>query len=426
MKVKIFALVLFFIFPLMIFSQNVNGRFSSSVYTFERLNSATESETYYRTFQTLILRVNKNNFALRTRMNLEANLSNSLDGDPRLRFYNLYVEGRNLLGIATVKLGRQSLFSSVAGGLYDGLNIKLKYHDYSLSAFCGGNVPAYQKLELTEDFGDNNVIGAEFSTTALKNFIMGLSYINKNYKPEPYTTTRLDANLDPITLLIQRNSNQFHYLSGKINYELDKIIDVYSKLDYDINFAEISKFEISTRYSQIDKLGINLYYNFREPQINYNSIFSVFNYGNTQEIEGGVDYEINKNYTVIGKFGNVTYEDEESQRLTLGVNSTYGTFSYRKTFGYAGEMDAFSVYTAKSYYDGKITPSIGLAYTNYKLSEESETNSITSLLAGCNFRPWKTVSFDLQTQYFNNKIYKNDFRVLFKFNHWFNTNLGVL
>ena len=65
-------------------------------------------------------------------------------------------------------------------------------------------------------------------------------------------------------------------------------------------------------------MGINLYYNYRAPQIRYNSIFAVFDFGNTHEIEGGIDYKINKDFTVYGKFGNVDYKDENSQRITLG------------------------------------------------------------------------------------------------------------
>ncbi len=50
----------------------------------------------------------------------------------------------------------------------------------------------------------------------------------------------------------------------------------------------LSKVEFSGRYDQIENLGISLYYNYRAPQIRYNSIFAVFDFGNTHEIEGGL------------------------------------------------------------------------------------------------------------------------------------------
>jgi hypothetical protein len=204
------------------------------------------------------------------------------------------------------------------------------------------------------------------------------------------------------------------------------LFDADARLNYDFNFEEISKVEFNGRYDQIDNLGINLYYNYRAPQIRYNSIFAVFDYGNTQEIEGGLDYKINSDFTVYGKFGNVEYKDDNSQRISLGVNTSYGSLNFRNTFGYAGELMSVSLYSARTLPCGMITPSLGLAYTNYKLSEDAESSDIISVLAGVNVRPWNTLSFDLQGQFSDNKIYKNDMRIFFKINYWFNTNLELL
>ncbi|MBT8387633.1 MAG: hypothetical protein KJO12_09505, partial [Ignavibacteria bacterium] len=178
-------------------------------------------------------------------------------------------------------------------------------------------------------------------------------------------------------------------------------------------------------YEEIDNLGFTMYYNYREPRIRYNSIFSVFDYGNTWEIEGGVDYRIENTYTVIGKFANVSYKEETSQRLTLGLSSPYGTLTGRKSFGYAGEMDAISLYTAFTTLEGLVTPSFGLSFTRYKQSVSAPRNELTTLMAGFNLRPWRVASFDFQGQYLNNKIYKNDWRLFLKLNFWFNSNLDL-
>ncbi len=407
-------------------AQNINGRISSSIYSFERFDTAQTSETYYRTFQSLNLNVNEGEYSIKTRMNFESNISNTLVNDPRFRVYNLFFEARNLFDIATLKLGRQSVINSVGGGVYDGANLSIKYEGYQISGFYGGNVPAYQKLEFTDDLKNDYLLGGKFVFSAIENFRFAASYIDKNFKPMDYTALRLDENLNPIEVLVQRESNQFKFLSGDISYNLPNYFDANARYEYDLNFETTSKFEFSGRYDQIDRLGVSVYYNYREPKVSYNSIFSVFNYGNSQEIEGGLDYRVTDLITVVGKFGNVKYEDDDSQRLTVGVNSNFGSVSYRKTFGYAGELDAVSLYTARSFWDGLITPSIGLSYSSYKLCEGAETNNITALLAGINYRPLRVLSFDLQGQYFNNKIYENDFRIMFKINHWFNTNLNLL
>ncbi len=371
----------------------------------------------------LNLNLNYDDFSVRSYLNLEHDFVKEIVNDPRLRFYNLYFEARNIMDLATFKLGRQPLFNSVAGGIYDGASLVLRKWDVQLSGFYGANVPAYQKLELIENWEDNYILGGKLSTTALEDFRFAVGYISKNFKPISYSALRLDPDLNPITVLIENKSNQYEFLSGEASYFMKNLVSVDTRYDYDLNFNKTSKFEIDARYEQIDDLGLNVYYNYREPRIRYNSIFSVFDYGNTQEIEFGGDYRIDQNFTVIGKFGYVTYKDDNSSRLGLGLATGYGTINYRKTFGYAGEMDALSLYSAYTFLDGLLTPSLGISFTNYKLSKDGEVNELTALLAGVNLRPYRMLSFDVQAQYMNNKIYKNDLRLLFKLNHWFNLNL---
>lgn len=406
-----------------VFAQNINGRFSSSVYTFERYDSLNSSENYVRAYEMLNLNLNYDKFSIRSFLNFETDLTKEQISDPRLRFYNLYLEARDLLNIATVKIGRQPIINNVVGGLFDGGSIILKHTDYKLNAFYGGNVPAYQKLEITNDFKNNFILGGKFTTTVIPNSQLSIGYVNKNFKPENYFTNRLDPNLNLIEVEIENKSNQYQFVTGELNYTMPEIVQTFFRYDYDINFKQTSRFEFDARTEAVKNLGLNVYYNFREPKIRYNSIFSVFDYGNTHEIEVGADYKINQMITLIGKFGNVQYKDENSQRVAIGLSTSYGSVNYRKTFGYAGELDAISLYSGYTLFDGLLTPSVGLSYTNYKLSPEAESNSVTSLLVGTNIRPFRVLSFDLQGQYMDNKIYKNDLRLFFKLNYWFNLNI---
>ncbi len=406
---------------------NINGRFSSSVYSFERFDTTSLSGNYLTSFQMLNLNINKDNVSLRSFMNYESDLGDNIDGGPMMRFYNLYLEVRNLFDIATIKIGRQPVFNNAAGGIFDGLNIDLKEDDYKFNAYGGGNVPAYQKLEFTNDLKQNFIFGGKFSSDVITDFQVTLSYIDKNFQPESYLTTRLDAQLNPIQVLIENNSTQYQFASAEVAYDDSKDkLSVITDYDYDLNFDQTSKVEIDGNYSPLNNLKIDLYYNFSNPLIRYNSIFSVFDYGSSQDAEVGADYIINKNITLTGKFGDVVYQDANSARVTVGLSSNYGSLTYRKTFGYAGELDALSLYWAYSFYQDLLTPSLGVSYTNYKLSPDPNqpTYDLTSVLAGINVRPLKTLSFDLQGQYMDNQIYRNDFRFFLKFNYWFNTNFN--
>jgi hypothetical protein len=407
-----------------IIPQNINGRISSSVYSLERFDTVNVSNNYLRAYELLNLNINQDKFSLRTYLDFEGDLTGDAKEVSRVRLYNLYLEGRELFDVATIKLGRQPIFNSIGGGVYDGANLDLKYNHYKLTGYYGADVPSYQKVGFN-DWQNDYITGGKLTTTAIDNFQLSVAYVNKNFKPQDYTTLRLDPDNNPINVLILHNSNQYSFGSAEIFYDLKNTIDIEARYDYDFNFEKTSKFEFNADYLQVENLKLNLYYNYRDPRINYNSIFSVFNYGNTQEFEIGGDYTINKHITITGKVGDVIYQDDNSQRVTVGLSTRYGTLTYLKNFGYAGEMDAISLYAAHSFAEGLVTPSAGISYTSYKLSPEDATNNLTSLLAGVNVRPYRALSFDLQGQYMDNKIYKNDFRFFFKINYWFNTNLGT-
>jgi opacity protein-like surface antigen len=422
-KLLLFIVSIFWGLTNLLFPQNINGRFTSALYTFERFDTVNNSNTYARTYQMLYFTFGKDNVSLKSYLNLEADLSESQTYDPRFRFYNLYVDVRDLFDVMYLKLGRQPLFNSIGGGTFDGLMMGFKYEGFDINGYYGGNVPAYQKFSFTDDLGNDFVAGGKITYYSIKNTRLALKYLNKNFKSIRYTTTRLSPEFETNpNYIIDNSSEQYEYITAEVSYDEPNIFRVDTKYDYDLNFSTTSKFEIQARYEEIENLGISAYYNFREPKIRYNSIFSVFDFQNSQEIEIGGDYLIDKDYRIIGKFGSVSYTDESSQRVSLGVSSTWGTLMGRKTFGYAGELSSVSVYTARTICEGLLTPSLSLAYTNYKLSSDDDSNDMVTLLVGLNYRPMRIISFDVQGQYLNNKIYNNDFRLLLKLNYWFNVN----
>jgi hypothetical protein len=405
-----------------IFPQNINGRVTSSVYSFERYDTVNVNNHYLRFFEQIGLNFNQKDFSFRTNIDYETASSPDLTMPYYVRFYNLYIEQRNLFKVATVRLGRQPIFNSVGGGVYDGASVDLKFNNFKVSGYYGGNTPTYQTLKLKNDWHDNFITGGKFTFTSIENFQASLSYVNKNFKPDDYYAIREDANLNKVEMLIQHNSTQYSFGSAEIFYTEKNLLDINARYDYDFNYNTTSKFEVNAEYSHLNNFRLNMYYNYRAPRITYNSIFSVFNYGNTQEMEIGGDYIVNKHITLTGRVADVIYNDDNSQRITVGLNTTLGNISYLKNLGYSGEMDAISFYAAHSFLNGLITPSVGISYTSYKLSRDAETNNLTSFLAGFNVRPYRMLSFDLQGQYMDNKIYRNDFRYFLKLNYWFNTN----
>ncbi|MCX8057480.1 MAG: hypothetical protein N3F03_07730 [Ignavibacteria bacterium] len=421
---KIITIILIFLAQL--FAQNFNGRLTSAYYTFERFESNNVSNRFLRSYQYGQFNLNKGLFSLRTSLAVEQDLIKKIKYDPRVRVFNFYVEGRDLLNVATIKVGRQPLYHSIASGLFDGVNLDLKLWKLKFQGYYGANVPAYQKFELIKDWKENYLFGGKLQAQFGKLFL-GLGYLNKNFKSEDYLTTRLDQNLNPILVLVQPGSSQFEFFNAEVGYDFTKF-SIDSRLFYDINFNKISRADLSGEFGLIKGLDFNIYYAYREPLIRYNSYFTIFEsvVQNTHEVDFGLNYKLNNSISLLGKLGYVKYIDDNSVRFSVSTAIPLGMISYTKNFGYSGELDQISIYSNYRLLNGKLTPSIGFGYSSYKLSKTSPKNSALYLMIGTNFRPWRVLSFDVQGQYMNNKIYKNDFRLFFKINYWFNTNLNVL
>jgi len=426
MKKYLYTFLLLLFVPGFMTAQNINGRVTSMFYSFQKYDSPGSSAKYLRNYDMLSLNVNKNNYSFRTQFNYETDFFVPQTYDARVRFYNLYFEGRNLFNIATVKLGRQPIMNSIAGGVFDGATVKVNYKDYQFTGYYGANVPAYQKLELVKDWSNNDIYGAKVTTSKLQNFFFGLSYFHKNYKPSDYSALRLDSLLNPYVAVIKRDASKFDFASAEASYDNEKGLSIDTRYNFDLNFVKTSLFELNGRYNALPKLGLLFYYNYREPLLKYNTILSVFDSQNSQEFEVGADYKITSLFTVLAKVGDVIYKDKSSQRISVGCNSTYGSIFYRKNLGYAGELDAVSLSTGYTFLEGLVTPTVGLSYTHYKLTPEDKTQNLAAVLANVNVRPWRMLSFDVQGQFMNNPLYKHDLRLMFKINYWFNTNLNAI
>jgi len=426
MKKYLYTFLLLLLLPGFSPAQNINGRITSMFYGFQRYDNPGNSAKYIRNYDMAALNVNKDNYSFRTLFNYETDFSNQQASDPRVRFYNLYFEGRNLFNVATIKLGRQPIINSISGGVFDGATVKVNYWDMHFTGYYGANVPAYQKLDLINDWSNNDIYGAKLTTSKLTNFFFGFSYLHKNYKPNNYTTVRLDSLYNPYFATIKREASTFDFISAEAGFDNQKGFSIDSRFNYDLKFVKTSLFELQGRYETIQNLGLLFYYNYREPLLKYNTVLSVFDGQNSQEFELGVDYRISPTFTILAKVGDVEYKDETSQRISLGCNTTYGSIFYRKNLGYAGELDAISISTGYSFMQGLLTPSLGAAYTHYKLNPEDKTQNLATFIVNLNLRPWRLLSFDLQGQFLNNPLYKQDFRFMFKINYWFNTNLNVI
>ncbi len=414
-----------FLLPTFLFAQNLNLRLTTTAYMWQRYETPEVSTNHLRAFQLAQLTLSQGNVSFHAFVNFSNDFREKQLEDPIFRFYNFCVNWRNLFGRLNFKLGRISIYSGVGVGTIDGAYVNAKITKFlSANIYGGFLMPVNQKLKLNDDPKNNFMFGGQlkFSTGELS---ASLSYFNQHRKPKTYEALRADSLGDVFVQEINLTSSQYQIVSGDLNYEFS-IFELYLRGDYDVNKVKFTRGEISAGVNLIDRFKLMASYDYRDPRIPANSIFSVFNYGVTKEIEAGMQYLISSKLRAYVGFSNVSYVDDKSQRIVLGFDMGYGSVNLTRRIGYAGELDGISAQVYYSMFDNRFIASAGLNYASYKLSELASKHKDLVAFVGGSLKPSNFLSFDVQAQYIQNRIYKSDFRVFFKFNYWFFTNLGLV
>jgi hypothetical protein len=427
-KMILCAVMLLFLFLNMLSGQIVNGRLSTSFYTFERFDTVGDSKTYIRGYQSAQFDITKNDISLHTALQAAASFKSITDERNTFKVYNIYFKWRNIFDLVDLSLGRQPVYQGVGNGLIDGGSAKLKLFDNKviLSAYGGGNVDPSLEGKITKHIKDNYLLGSQMVTNLIPDLRIGLSYMNRHRERLPYTTIRPDSIGLPEQRFIEVGSSSEQFAGVDISYSFKSLARLYGRYEHDINLEKISRGQIGARLYVTKQVALTGDFIYRQPRITYNSIFQVFNYSSNSEVEGGIEYYYHPLLNFFGKFAYVKYSGEHTQRYTVGMNAEYGSLVYSGNSGYAGELSSISAQLMYPLFDNVLTPTIGISRSSYKLTKESESFDTFTGLFGAVIRLQQSFSLDTQIQWMNNKVYKNDLRFLLKINYLFTERLNIL
>jgi len=442
MKLKLAILIAVLAFTAGTMAQSLNLRISTYFYGWQRIDSLSDATTaktdHMRGYQNLLLEFSGGKWSFNTLAATEEDLTNkpdSIDGF-RYRLYNAYIKGSNLFNMLDLKLGRQYIFAGVGKGTLDGLYLKVKAgknKEYQLALFGGALAPNTYDFNNYPSIDENYMAGAQFTYYGLKGLTAGLSYSHKKTAPASYTASRPDSLYNSINREITFDGPAEQLAGLDFNYTYINKHNFFGKLYYDIEMKKLYRGELNVRLTAANNLLVSAGYIYRQPQITYNSIFWVFaGTQRTQEIEGGVDYTLKNGINVYGRAGVVLYEktdlgsatlsetpENQAVRIQAGFNHPMYGLSYIRYMGYAGESDGVSGYYQRQLMKDKLSTSLSLSYSRYRLGEieSDKVNSLAGAL-GFTFRPMPQLSIDAQGQMLINRIYKTDVRVLLGINYW--------
>lgn len=410
-------------------AQLVNGRFTTSFYTFERFDTVGASKTYVRAFQAVQLTAAQGDFSLQTYLLGAVNGTGEFGDNGRVRFYNLFLRWANIGKVGELSLGRQAVYAGAGNGTIDGIagRVKLLDNQVTVRGFAGSVVnPEYTGIR--KNWHDNLSFGGQVITTALPDARIGLSYMNRKQEQDPYWTLRnRDTTFTPVPYYFSPLPETEELGSADASYSFGEIATAYARYDYDFSYKNTARGQGAVRVNATPALAITGEYIYRKPHVSLNSIFSAFTLNAVSEIEGGVEYALHQQpgrlcglpVFLFAKLAYVSYTDDKSMRWTLGGSTTYGSISYSHGSGYAGDIHTFNVQGSYPFFDRMLVPTVGVAIARYRLSAEAPAEDALAILAGATVRPMKQFSFDVQGQWMRNKLYDRDMRLQVRVNYWF-------
>ncbi len=415
-----------------IISSEASGQFFqlrlvSSAYAWQRQDTVGQSSNHLFGYQTAQLSFAGEHLSFHTYMQGFNDFTGPLKNEGTVRFYDFYLKYSDLLDKIDLSLGRQTIFAGVGNGTIDGgvASIRLLDSRLKVLGYYGSLPSPEQKLEMIGDQKNNSMLGAQVIGTPTEYARVSLSYMHENLKPETYWAKRAyDSTYNVHDVEITPLATAEEYVSGDVNIEYN-IVSAYARSDYDMILDRLSRIQLFTRVKVTEPLSLTGEYIHREPRLSYNSIFWVFAYNTISEYELGAEYAICKDCQVFGKFGSVSYGDDNSNRITLGGSTKYTSVSFSWNTGYGGELAAFSVNAGYPLMNNKLTPTVMVGYAHYKLSSDAPTLDALSGALGVVYRPVPVFSLDTQAQWIKNKIYSNDVRLFVRGSYYFGERLNI-
>ena len=412
----IFLLLLFS--PQILYSQFVSARFSSSVYAWEKFDTADISKTVIRGNQALRFDITQGDFSFHSFINAAANLSDKFGDASNIRASNLFVRWKNVMHAHDVSFGRIPFFAGVGNGVVDGVMLKGNHNEIFTATIYGGrNVSSALYHQSNNELKNNFLIGGQILSTYFHNTRIGVSYINRNMERKNYFAIRTD------TILVKPGSRYQQLVGLDFRYDNNEFYSDNIRVDYDLNAKQLSRAQWNGRYSYDAQLAFTGDVLYRVPRIPFNSFFTMFEPEEIMEYELGAEYLFVSGVRSFGKFALVQMEDDNSNRFTFGVTTNYGSISYSGTSGFAGKMSTISAQCVYPLMEQTIIPTFGVLYSSYKFDENTKSENALGALFGGTIRPIQSFSCDIQMQYIKNKILNSDVRLFVRLNYFFNGNL---
>lgn len=388
----------------------IDGRLTTSLYSFEGLKTDTTSATFLRAYQGLRLDLNQLGapaLSLHTYLQGTTDLGEKAGTDPRLRLYHAYLKLKT--DRLRLQLGRQRVSAGVGQGSIDGVWAAASRSGFDLDLYAGPLVSLDRAAE-PGAWSEGSLWGGRLRTQRFLGAIFSLGFARRQRQTAAYAAPGRYSGVQAPAREIAR---QVMGIEGRRDFRGGH--SLYGRLDYDLEEEQLRRGEVEGRYALSQRLSLQAEWLRRAPWISPNSLLGAFPREDYQEFGGRLYYRLTGTVQVAASFASTLYEDDTAQRLGLVLSAgDHYTLGYYRSMGYSRASDGVvgSVHYPLS---PRLLLRGELDLASYERYEDAEDrDGLATGALGLSWRPMPAALVEAQVQGLRNPTHSSDARLLLR------------
>lgn len=390
----------------------LSGRLTSSAYSWQAREGGTDVR-HLRLYQVAMLNVGQmggHALSLHGHMQFSGDVLDEVNGREHYRIYSAYAKWAQK-GV-DVRFGRQRIYGGVGFGTIDGGRAAIKAKAWLQVVGYAGMLAPLVPDEGIGTWDEGHLWGGQVMVDVQKTYVT-MSYAQRSREPLAYLGAGRYSQV-----LINNDGTQFRRLGLDVQHDWDNA-SVYGRVDLDADAWDVQEVEVTGEAAVSDALRLAVAYEHRNPRLYLNSVLSVFEVQDNQEIEIRATYKLSELAKVLLHGTRSFFDGDSAWHVGAAISWGRAYLGYARRMGYGGDNDAFTASVHQTVNDRWTVHAHGsvASYRLYDVQVSREQAWVGSVGARCQVQ--KTVSLDVEAQVLHNAYYNRDARVFVRGSYWF-------
>jgi len=406
-------------------SQTFHGRLTTSLYAWERLPTDSTDVHHLRAYGLGIFHLEEvadPRLSLHTYVRVHGDLQEEVNELANYRIFNLYGQWKDRARGYEARGGRMRVYAGVGNVAIDGAFGSYRVRSWGTAeGYAGVQVPLAGDGDISS--WDDRAYGARFTLDRYRDVRLALSFVHRNREPLAYDEPGIYTGR---LLELPAEQEQLYGADGSWRFKPGGTF--YGRLELDATQRRLKwgSGVLSLAPPEVPWTADFEYFH-RAPSIAGNSLFSVFDGGDYDEVAVRGGYWLNPRVRLYGSVAATFFEDDDSERFMAGVERGRLNVSYQHRDGYGGDLDGVT-----AGYRHPLRPWIDVradgGFTRFQITESDDDATTSGVLSlGTAIRPRRDLSFDFEIQNLAQDVatqpafagYTHDWRGHLRISYWF-------